>query len=86
MTFRYLPDKEKQHQRKKQKQNKQCKIATDNNLFALADRPPLVRSQLGCRHGMPHILTQEAATDTFWLMESFMGGNGTCAPARAFVR
>lgn len=66
--------------------NKQCKIATAHNLFALADRLPLVRSQLGCRQGMPHILTQEAATDPFWLMESFMAGNGTCAPAHAFVR
>lgn len=79
MTARYLPAKG-------EKKIKQCKIATDNNLFALADRPPLVSSQLGCWRGMPHILTQEAATDTFGLMESFMAGNGTCAPARAFVR
>lgn len=56
-----------------------------HNLFALADRLPLVRTQLGCRQGMLHIPTQEAAADTFWLMESFMAGNGTCAPARAFV-
>lgn len=60
--------------KKNKKNNKQYKIATDNNMFALADQPPLVCSQLGCRQGMPHILTQEAAKDTFWLMESFMGG------------
>lgn len=56
---------------------------THQNLWLIicllfADQPPLVRSQLGCWRGMPHILTQEAIADAFWLMESFMAGNGVC--------